>query len=231
MSTKNSIVRRTWIMLILPPVMLLLVSILFGVIFFFYTQGDGSLIPGYFQSYMPLILVLNHLILFLILWSFLKKDGLQLKDIGWFIDKKKLPTDILVALVFVIVLYLYNNLVIEPIQAYYNGNPVDFSLTLSLRDQIDWIYLAMAVTIPVVEELIYRGYAYRGFKRKYGIAFTIIVSSILFGSLHWGMGALTAALVIPFGLLYFLVLVKRKGNLVAITLSHCLYNGAVLMLI
>ena len=231
MNTEKSVHKRTWVMLVIPPFMLLLVSIIYGVAFFLYTSGDSSLIPGYFQTHMSLILATNHIILFLILLSFLKKDGLALKDIGWFIDKNKLPMDILIAIVLIIVLYLYNELVIEPIQAINIGNPANFSITFTIREQIDWIYLLLASTLPIIEELIYRGYAYKGLKSKHGIILTIIVSSILFGALHWGMGVLTAALIIPFGILYFFVLIKRKGNLVAITLSHCLYNALVLIFV
>ncbi len=231
MNTEKSLHKRAWKMLIMPPLMLLLVCIIFGVVFFFYTGRDGSLIPGYFQTYMPLILAVNHITLFMILRSFLKKDNLTLKDIGWFFDKEKIHIEVLVGLALTFVLYFYNELVVQPIQAYYYGNPHDFSIQFAIRDQIDWPFLVAASTLPIVEELIYRGYAYKGLKRKYGIGFTIIVSSILFGTLHWGLGALTAALIIPFGFFYFLVFLLRKENLVAITFSHLLYNAIVLILI
>ena len=231
MNTEESAHKRTWAMLIIPPFMLLLISIIFGVAFFLYADGDSSLIPGYFQAYMPLILAANHIILFLILMTFLKKDGLKLKDIGWFIDKNKLPIEILVGLALAIVLYFFNELVIEPLQAIYRGNPSDLGITFSIRDQINWPYLAIAATLPIVEEMIYRGYAYRGLKRKYGVSFTIIASSILFGALHWGLGVFTAGLIISFGILFFFVFLSRKKNLVAVTVGHCLYNSIVLILI
>ena len=47
-------------MLIIPPLMLLLVSIIFGLVFFIYASGDGSVIPSYFKAYMPMILMVNH---------------------------------------------------------------------------------------------------------------------------------------------------------------------------
>ena len=231
MNKEKSVHKRTWIMLILPPFMLALVSLIFGVAFFLYTGGDGSLITGYFQAYMPLILAANHITLFFILLSFLKKDGLTVKDIGWYIDKNKLPIEVLVGIALAIVLYFFNELVIESLQAIYRGDPSDFSITFSLRDQINWPYLAIAATLPIVEELIYRGYAYRGLKRKYGVGFTIIASSILFGALHWGLSAFTAVLIISFGILIFFVFLSRKGNLVAVTVGHCLYNSIVLILI
>ncbi len=218
-------------MLIMPPFMLLLVSIIFGVLFFIYTSGDGSAISGYFQSHMPLILAVNHITLFLILRSFLKKDSLKFRDIGWFIDKSKLPIDLLIGFVLAIVLYFYNQLIIEPIQAVYNGNPANFSIQFAIRNQINWPFLAAAATLPIIEELIYRGYAYKGLIGKYGVVITIVASSILFGALHWGMGVLTAILIIPFGIIYFLVVLFRKGNLVAVTFSHLLYNTSVLILI
>ncbi len=218
-------------MLVLPPFMLALVSVIFGVAFFIFTSGDSSAIPNYFQSYMPFILAVNHLSLFFILRSFLKKDDLSLKDIGWSFDKEKLHIEILVGLALMFVLYLYNELVVEPIQAYYSGNSSDFSIQFAIREQISWPFLVTAATLPIVEEMIYRGYANKGLKRKHGAGFTIIVSSILFGTLHWGLGVLTAALIIPFGILFFLVFLIRKENLVAVAVGHCLYNTMVLILI
>ncbi len=231
MSTEKSVHKRTWTMLIVPPFLLLLVSILFGVVFFIDASGDGSAIPNYFQSYMPLILTVNHLTLFFMLRSFLRKDNLTLKSIGWFVDHKKWHIEVLVGLALALVLYLYNELVIEPIQAMYQGNPSDFSIGFSIRDRINWPFLASAATLPIIEELIYRGYACEGFKDKYRVGFTIIVSSVLFGALHWGMGLLTAALIIPFGILFFVVFLARKRNLIAVTVGHCLYNSMVLILI
>ena len=231
MSTEKSVHKRTWAMLIMPPFMLLLVSMIFGVVFFMYTSGDGSAIPTYFQSYMPLILTVNHLALFLILRSFLRKDNLRLKNIGWFVDKKKWPIEVLVGFALALVLYLFNEVVIEPIQAIYQGNSYDFGIGFSIRDQINWPFLASAATLPIIEELIYRGYAYEGFKDKYGVGFTIIASSVSFGALHWGLGLLTAVLIIPFGIAFFVVFLARKRNLVAVTVGHCLYNSMVLIVI
>lgn len=229
MNSEKSLHKKTWAMLIIPPLMLLLVSTLFGVGFFIFTQGDGSAIPQYFQTYMPLILMINHLALFLILRSFLRKDHLTLNSIGWLIDKKKWPIEVVVGLALALFLYLFNEVVIEPIQAIYNERPVDFSIGLSMRDQINWLFLASAATLPIIEELIYRGYAYEGFKNKYGLGFTIIVSSILFGALHWGLGLLTAVLIIPYGIFFFIVFLSREKNLVAVTVGHCLYNLLVVM--
>lgn len=231
MSTEKSMHRRTWALLLMPPFILLLVSTIFGLAFFMIASGDGSAIPGYFQFYMPLLLAVNHLILFFILRSFLKKDNLTFKSIGWFIDKKKWYIEVLVGLALAWVLYFFNALVVEPIQAIYQGNPADFSLEFSVREQIFWPFLAIAATLPIIEELIYRGYAYQGFKHKYRLGFTIIASSILFGALHWGLGILTAVLIIPFGILFFLVFLFRKRNLLAVTVGHCLYNSLVLVFV
>lgn len=218
-------------MLIMPPFMLLLVSVIFGVAFFAYTSGDSSAISGYFQSFMPLILAVNHLALFFILRSFLRKDQLTLRSIGLFVDSKKWPMEVLVGLGLALVLYLFNQLVIEPIQAIYNGDAINFSIEFSVRNQINWPLLASAATLPIIEELIYRGYAYEGFKNKYGMVFIIIASSVLFGALHWGLGLLTSLLIIPFGIIFFAVFLWRKRNLVAVAVGHCLYNSMVLIFI
>lgn len=227
----RSIHSRTWKMLIMPPFMLLLVSVVFGIVFYLSTAGDSPSIPRYFQSYTPLILAINHISLFFILRFFLKKDNLTLRDIGLYVDRKKWPIEVVAGLVLGFVLYFFNELIIEPIQAVYRGNPAGFSIELKIRDRINWSFLAAAATLPVVEELIYRGYAYSGFKNKYSLWFTIIASSILFGALHWGLGVLTAILIIPFGIILFAAFLYRKRNLVAVTIGHCLYNSLVLILI
>ena len=104
-------------------------------------------------------------------------------------------------------------------------------IEFSIREQINGPFLISAVTLPIIEELIYRGYAYEGFKNKYSLGFTIISSSVLFGALHWGLGLLTAVLIIPFGILFFVVFLSRKRNLIAVTVGHCLYNSMVLIFI
>ncbi|WP_462249635.1 CPBP family intramembrane glutamic endopeptidase [Ekhidna sp.] len=230
MNKETAMYKRAWAMLIMPPFMLMFVSVIFGVIFFIYSSGDGSAIPSYFQSYMPLITAVNHVSLFFILRYFLKKDNLTLKDIGWYVDPKKLPIDIFIGLGAAAILFFYNDLIIQPIQAIFRGVDPDFNLQFEIRNQIDWTFLAVAATLPLIEEMIYRGYAYRVLKSKYGSIITIIASSILFGALHWGMGILTSTLIIPFGILYFLIAMYRKGNLIAVTFSHLLYNSIVLII-
>ena len=228
MEIEKSLRKRAWIMLIIPPFILAGITFIFGVAIAIYNSGDTSSISDGIESLLPLILTVNHLTLYFILRSFLRKDQLTLKDIGLTMDQVKLPIEILVGLVLAVFLYFFNEWVIEPIQAISQGNPADFSIAFIVREQIYWPFLVIAATLPVIEELIYRGYAHKGLSKKYGIVFTIIVSSLFFAALHWGMGLLTMGLITSFGIIYFLVFIFRKNNLIAISVSHCVYNVLVL---
>lgn len=231
MDSEKSLRKRAWIMLIIPPFMLGVITLLFGVGTIMYKSGDTSSINSDLQALLPLILTVNHLTLLFILRSFLRKDNIAFGDIGWTLKDIKLPVEVVIGLVLALALYLFNQFVIEPIQAVYAGNSPDFSLNFTVRNQIPWALLASAATLPIIEELIYRGYACKGLTQKYGVVFTMIASSVLFAALHWGMGVLTMTLITSFGIIYFLVFLFRKRNLVAITVSHCVYNTLVLLFV
>jgi membrane protease YdiL (CAAX protease family) len=90
---------------------------------------------------------------------------------------------------------------------------------------------AYAIAIaPVVEELYFRGVLFRGIADRHGAWSGAIVSSVLFGLVHWPVGEpLVDALVLPIvmtvtglGLAWIYV---RRGNLVAPVAAHVVFNA------
>ena len=83
----------------------------------------------------------------------------------------------------------------------------------------------LVVAAPVVEELVFRGFLFGRLQAKYGTAWAVWVSSILFGILHADIfGA------VLFGVIVCLVRIKY-GTLIAPMLVHAGNNAVVFLLV
>jgi membrane protease YdiL (CAAX protease family) len=82
---------------------------------------------------------------------------------------------------------------------------------------------------PIVEEILFRGILFRGFRSRWGFPSAAIVSAILFGLVHYDVGARAIdnlLLVLPltvvgFGLSW---LYERRANLLACMAAHAAFN-------
>ena len=85
-------------------------------------------------------------------------------------------------------------------------------------------FMSVVVLAPLVEEILFRGFLFRGFEKTFGFGLAVIASSLLFGLLH---GSLAAA-VDTFALgAVCCLLVARSGSLWPAILLHALKNAAV----
>lgn len=75
--------RRTWTLLVLPPIIFLLVIIAASVYFGVLSQGDAQAIADNTQSATPYLLAIVQLILLWQVFRALKKDSLTWRDAGW----------------------------------------------------------------------------------------------------------------------------------------------------
>lgn len=80
--------------------------------------------------------------------------------------------------------------------------------------------IAASFIAPIVEELIFRGIILNRLKIKIGVKKAIIVSSILFGMIHYELGILSA---IIFGICMSLIYLKTRNIFVTIAI-HIINN-------
>jgi len=86
-----------------------------------------------------------------------------------------------------------------------------------------WLALAEIIIVPVYEELIFRGLIYSKTKKLFNAKIAAIVSSLLFGLIHYTGGYLQVAATMLGGLLNVYCYEKTK-TLYASILLHSLHN-------
>jgi membrane protease YdiL (CAAX protease family) len=92
------------------------------------------------------------------------------------------------------------------------------------------LFMAMAVLVaPLVEETVFRGYLYPLFAKTFGVAFSVIVTGVLFGLMHGAQLGWTWGLVfvlIAVGVIFTFVR-ARTGSVFASFLLHLGYNSMI----
>ena len=93
------------------------------------------------------------------------------------------------------------------------------------------IVLAVIVAVlvaPVAEELFFRGFLYRSLRVRHGYWFAAIVSSILFGLVHWQPEGLLPSLPLMVGVttaaMAWAYLYDRSGSMLVPIASHMAFN-------
>ncbi|HBM81691.1 MAG TPA: hypothetical protein DD426_12810, partial [Clostridiaceae bacterium] len=82
--------------------------------------------------------------------------------------------------------------------------------------------LAIVVIAPIFEETLFRGVILRGLLKNYGVLKALIVTSVLFGILHFNIAQLITASIL--GLMLGFIFIKT-GSLILCILFHALNNG------
>jgi membrane protease YdiL (CAAX protease family) len=99
---------------------------------------------------------------------------------------------------------------------------IDTAMILSLMAY--WFVLVVAA--PIVEEMLFRGLLYRGLEAKIGALATVVITSVLFGMVHYlGFGWPRAVATGCLGLLLGVVR-WRTGNTTAAVVVHATINFA-----
>ncbi|HKV26273.1 MAG TPA: type II CAAX endopeptidase family protein [Candidatus Acidoferrum sp.] len=92
------------------------------------------------------------------------------------------------------------------------------------------LFVAMAVLVaPLVEETVFRGYLYPLFAKTFGVAFSVIITGVLFGLMHgaqlgWTWGLVSVLIVV--GIIFTFVR-ARTGSVFASFLLHLGYNSMI----
>jgi membrane protease YdiL (CAAX protease family) len=96
--------------------------------------------------------------------------------------------------------------------------------------------LVAVVVAPVAEELFFRGFLYRSLRARHGYWFAGLVSSVLFGLVHWQPEGLLPSLPLMAGVaaaaMAWAYLYDRAGSILVPIASHMAFNlvGVVLIL-
>ncbi|WP_340112743.1 CPBP family intramembrane glutamic endopeptidase [Maribellus mangrovi] len=88
------------------------------------------------------------------------------------------------------------------------------------------IFLKVAVIAPVVEELIFRGLIFNGFRKNYNGFVAVVMSALLFSLFHLNPWQMPATFVLGL-LLGWLML--RTNNILAAIIGHSINNTLVLL--
>ena len=221
--------KAVWTMLLLPPVTLAV--FIAGYAAF---AGVSLSAPGAeeaIRSALGPIIIVNHCILFGVLWVLLRRNGEELTDIGWSLRfvESTLVREIAIGLACGVGLYLFKEFAADSVRALAAGNTPTFtSLFRFSLDSLDLWFTLAAATMVFVEESIYRGYAIPFFEKRWGALAAVLVTALAFGPLHFGNGVGAMLNATVYGVLFAGIFLWRR-NVVAGTAAHGLYNLMVLL--
>lgn len=219
--------KSPWTNLILAPIWFLII-IVAGSIYFGAQDISEAEIPSKITENTPMLILMVQVLLLATLLYTAPKDGFNVFKNGWATDKTKLPTDIFGGIItgtVLAALYIY---VFSPIQSYLQhtlGDYVPAGETMTaLGQQTLPFFIANVLFAPFVEESLYRNYALTRFLEKYSARKSVIITTIMFGLLHWVGGfwyvLMTGLLV---GLPFAMIAIKRK-NIIWVFVAHLTLN-------
>ncbi len=78
-----------WFLLWFPPVLFLLVIVVFSIYFGVQAQGDANVIAEETAAATPYILLVVQLLLLVIQFAVFRRQGLTLRDIGWQVSDRQ----------------------------------------------------------------------------------------------------------------------------------------------
>lgn len=120
------------------------------------------------------------------------------------------------------------------IGSFFQADESDTKNLVEIYNTSTWpvlLWIAVVVFAPIIEELIFRGFLFEGFRNsRIGLIGAILLTSIVFTILHIGYSVSSLGAVFVFGLI--LGTVRHKtGSLWSTILMHALYNAVGMSLI
>lgn len=167
-------------------------QLLLGIIFSIAVQafgGPGQSLDDWYElaSSQFMVVLVGEIITLFILWLFLSKytkpqiiQGLglrrpRLKDAGYVLLGAALYFGVYIAIMTVVA-------GLTPIDLEQQQD-IGFDGARGLQN-LAWVFAALVILPPIVEEIVFRGYLYGGLRRKNGIVGSAIITSVIFGYLH-----------------------------------------------
>lgn len=89
-------------------------------------------------------------------------------------------------------------------------------------------FIVASIFAPISEELYFRGFLYPTLRRKIGVGWAIILTSLIFGSLHFD---LIRTIPLAFGGIWLNLLYEKSGSIYTAIVAHSVWNGIMTILI
>lgn len=217
---------RTLLILLMPAALLCVIVMAVASYVGAATRGDKKAIHAGTIRSLPYALILNHAIVFAVLLIVMRAQALNPRALGLTLGPgTRLLSEIGLGLAAGLLIYCIDRFFLTPLgeraQERFGGYRVDQG-DHGQANRIAWL-LAVVVFAAVVEESVYRGYALHQLTPLAGAAWAVIISSILFGLLHWAYGWWGMLATVVIGALFALLFLWRQ-SLVAPVIAHGLHN-------
>ena len=162
---------------------------------------------------IPEIILLIPALIYVIVLKPKTVDGVSLEVVS------PLTTILTVVLTFLVMPLV---MFINSLSSLFVENGVDGTLTSVVNENPLWLNLVVIALLPaVVEEFIFRGLIFNGYKRRNPLM-AIILSAVLFGLIHMNINQFSYAFVIG---LIFGLMAYATGSLLPSIMSHFIING------
>lgn len=180
-----------------------------------------------------LFVVLAQLFVLAIVYWFIRHRKLKLKEFG--LGRGPKISDLGYAALFAVGYFIVTLLVLQLVDTYIPAINVEQEQKIGFESaagtlQLGFVFIALVIVVPIVEEVLVRGFLYSGLRRKLSRITSALVASVLFGVAHLQLGSgelpLYVVAIDTFILSMFLIALREKtGSLWAGILVHALKNG------
>ena len=154
------------------------------------------------------------------------RQYLAMSRLGWGGVGRSIGIGLAAYAVFVILLGVLEVLRSAGVEAAPAPAPAKIVIDTAMIMSLAAYWFVLVVAAPIAEEMLFRGLLYRGLEAKVGAITTVMITSILFGMVHYlGFGWTRAVATGCLGLL-FGVIRWRTGNTTAAMVTHAAINFA-----
>jgi membrane protease YdiL (CAAX protease family) len=98
---------------------------------------------------------------------------------------------------------------------------VDIYMRASENRSLVFLTVFVAVIGPVIEEIFFRGFAYKAFRSRFGAGVAMVASAALFSAMHLNIVALVPVFFLG---IYLAYLYEKTGSLVPSITAHMAHN-------
>jgi membrane protease YdiL (CAAX protease family) len=191
-----------------------------------------SAIAGAPVAIPPLYLPIDHMMVVTIVMAALwfnrrpLRQYLAMLPLRWGGVGRSIGIGVAAYVVFVILLGVLEVLRSSGIQAAPAPAPTKVVIDTAMILSLGAYWLLLVVAAPIAEEMLFRGLLYRGLQAKVGAIATIMITSVLFGMVHylgfgWPRAVATGCLGLLFGVIRW-----HTGNTTAAMITHATINFA-----
>lgn len=165
---------------------------------------------------------ISSLVLLLILWAFLKSRKQSFKDLGFRRFKVSDFGWLGLAIVVYIILLAISMTLASKIPGFDAEQTQDIGYQAAQGWQLVLAFIGLVVLPPLAEEMMFRGFLYRGLASKWPKIIAAFVTSLLFALVHfqWNVGVDVFVLS-----LVLIALYEKTKNLWMCVFLHAIKNG------